>query len=381
MPNVDLHGRRVEPAAQRRLILEALIEVAAEHGYLDTTVEAVLDRAGVQRDDFDRHFQGKYDCVLSAWQEINEECLAAILKAYESAADWPDRLRAVAETVISSLCDDPARAAFGVEVLAAGDAARARRDLTIRVVTSLVDAGRQEMEDPEAVPGTTAEALTGSAYGQIYASVAGGALEELPALVPQLMSTLAMPYLGLEAALEELSRGQGEEGLSSPAAEVAAGDDGAPQGLLGLQQPRDRLIAGFAEAVAEHGYGATTIAMIARAGDVPRRTFYEHFPSMDECFVAAYEAIIDALEIRVAQAFECAPDWPHGVKRAIEAMLRLFSAEPAQAHLVMVEATLVGPRVIERYDAVIQCFLPYFEDGRNGADPAPAREHAAEHRR
>ncbi len=66
MPNVDLHGRRVEPAAQRRLILEALIEVAAEHGYLDTTVEAVLDRAGVQRDDFDRHFQGKYDCVLSA---------------------------------------------------------------------------------------------------------------------------------------------------------------------------------------------------------------------------------------------------------------------------------------------------------------------------
>ncbi len=193
------------------------------------------------------------------------------------------------------------------------------------------------------------------------------------------MSTLVIPYLGLEAALEELSRGQGEEGLSSPAAEVAAGDDGAPQGLLGLNN-RDRLIAGFAEAVAEHGYDATTIAMIARAGDVPRRTFYEHFPSMDECFVAAYEAIIDALEIRVAQAFECAPDWPHGVKRAIEAMLRLFSAEPAQAHLVMVEATLVGPRVIQRYDAVIQCFLPYFEDGRNGADQARARA-CREHRR
>ena len=129
-----------------------------------------------------------------------------MVRAYESREEWPDRLRAVAYEVIEGLSRDPSRASFGVEVLAAGDAARARRDMTMRVIASLIDAGRQEMEDPEAVPHTTAEALAGSAYGQIYAQVVRGAVEELPALVPQLMSAAVMPYLGIEAAMAELSR-------------------------------------------------------------------------------------------------------------------------------------------------------------------------------
>ena len=127
------------------------------------------------------------------------------MRAYESEQDWPDRLRAVACEVVGSLCNDPSRASFAVEVLAAGDAARARRDMTMRVIASLIDAGRKEMDDPESVPHTTAEALAGSAYGQVYAKVVRGDTDELPALVPQLMSAAVMPYLGVEAALAELT--------------------------------------------------------------------------------------------------------------------------------------------------------------------------------
>ena len=78
--------------------------------------------------------------------------------------------------------------------------------MTMRVIASLIDAGRQEMEDPEAVPHTTAEALAGSAYGQVYSRVVRGDADELPDLVPQLMSAAVMPYLGVEAAMAELSR-------------------------------------------------------------------------------------------------------------------------------------------------------------------------------
>src|ERR1044072_8687881 len=166
----------------------------------------ILDRAGLDRPAFDRHFRGKYDCFLSAWQDLNEQCLETMVRAYESCDEWPDRLRAVAYQVIEGLSNDPCRASFGVEVLAAGDAARARRDMTMRVIASLIDAGRQEMDDPESVPHTTAEALAGSAYGQIYSRVVRGDVEELPDLVPQLMSAAVMPYLGIEAAMAELSR-------------------------------------------------------------------------------------------------------------------------------------------------------------------------------
>jgi AcrR family transcriptional regulator len=371
------------PAAhpERERIVEALIEVAAERGYLDTTIELVLDRAGLDRAAFDRHFRGRYDCFLSAWQEINEQCMGAILDAYNSQEDWLDRLRAVACQVVESLQSDPARATFAVEVLASGDAARARRDMTLRAMASLIDAGRNEMEDPEAVPHTTAEALAGAAYGQIYSKVINDSMEDLPLLMPQLVSAAAMPYLGVDAALEELRHGSDIPGRyrrpvatdksDTPAdyppelARLPPGRHGLPREFVAHNQ-RERLIAGLAEAVAENGYSGTTISHITRHAAVSRRTFYEHFTTKDACFIAAYDLVMAELRERVAQAFEEAEDWPHAVRAGIRAMLRFLVVEPNLARLSMVEAMVAGPVVVERYDAAIQSFVPYFRSGREG---------------
>jgi AcrR family transcriptional regulator len=385
---LDTETRGRTGSSERAQILSALIEIAAERGYGETTIELVLQRAGLDRPAFDRHFRGKYDCFLSAWQELNEECLETMVRAYESREEWPDRLRAVAYEVIEGLSHDPSRASFGVEVLAAGDAARARRDMTMRVIASLIDAGRQEMEDPEAVPHTTAEALAGSAYGQIYSRVVRGAVEELPDLVPQLMSAAVMPYLGMEAAMAELNRESGEpdgyargvarkrpgksedpppgaEDYPPELARLPPGRHGLPREFVTHNQ-RERLIAGIAEAIAEHGYSGTTIAHITRAAAVSRRTFYEHFSSKDECFVAAYDTVMKELRERVSAAFEETEDWPHAIKAGIEAMLQFLAAEPNLARLCMVEALVAGPAVVERYDAAIQSFVPYFQEGREG---------------
>jgi AcrR family transcriptional regulator len=382
-------------SAERALLVEATIEIAAERGYGETTIESIVERAGLDRPAFDRHFRGKYDCFLSAWQDVSEECMGMMVRAYESAEHWPDRLRAVAERIVDGLRDDPDRACFGVEVLAAGDAARARRDMTMRVVAGLIDAGRLEMEDPEAVPHTTAEALAGSAYGQIYSRVVRGAVDELPSLVPQLMSAAVMPYLGVEAAMAELSRdsdgpdrdsgapdrygrGVARKRADKPAKPVASADEYPPElarlppGRHGLPREfvthnqRERLIAGIAEAIAEHGYSGTTIAHITRAAAVSRRTFYEHFESKDECFVAAYDAVMAELRERVSEAFEESDEWPLAIKAGIDAMLEFLAANPNLARLCMVEALVAGPAVVERYDAAIQSFVPYFQKGREG---------------
>ncbi len=379
-------------SSERTQIVEALIEVAAERGYGETSVDLILDRAGLDRPAFDRHFRGKYDCFLSAWQDVSEECLETMVRAYESREEWPDRLRAVAEQIVSGLRDDPSRASFGVEVLAAGDAARARRDMTMRVVAGLIDAGRQQMDDPEAVPHTTAEALAGSAYGQIYSRVVRGAVDELPDLIPQLMSAAVMPYLGVEAAMAELSRDSGAperygrgvarkrstkrakaaettaEGYPPELARLPPGRHGLPREFVTHNQ-RERLIAGIAEAIAEHGYAGTTIAHITRSAAVSRRTFYEHFESKDECFVAAYDAVMGDLRERVSAAFEEQEEWPQAIKAGIAAMLEFLAANPNLARLCMVEALVAGPAVVERYDAAIKSFVPYFQKGREGRPP------------
>ena len=378
---------RTAASSERARLIEALIEVAAERGYMDTSIELIVERAGLDHSAFERHFRGKYDAFLTAWQEMNEECMVSLMHAYDSEDDWPDRLRAVAHEVVGSLCNEPSRASFAVEVLAAGDAARARRDMTMRVIASLIDAGRKEMEDPESVPHTTAEALAGSAYGQVYAKVVRGDTDELPKLIPQLMSAAVMPYLGVEAALEELEKSSNSldryrrpvaaepadsvdqvEEYPPELARLPPGRHGLPREFVAHNQ-RERLIAGIAEAIAESGYAGTTIAHITRHAAVSRRTFYEHFASKDECFVAAYDTVMAELRERVGQAFDEEDDWPHAVRAGIAAMLRFLAAEPNLARLCMVEALVAGPVVVERYDSAIQSFVPYFQSGRDGRSP------------
>lgn len=161
-----------------------------------------------------------------------------------------------------------------------------------------------------------------------------------------------------------------------------------PPGRHGLSREfvaynqRKRLIAGLAEAVAENGYSGTTIAHITRQAAVSRRTFYEYFASKDECFVVAYDTVMEELRGRVSQAFEEAGDWPHAVKAGIGAMLAFLATGRHLARLCMVEALVAGPAVVERYDAAIQGFVPYFQSGREGRPPeilarlSPATEEA-----
>jgi AcrR family transcriptional regulator len=148
-------------------------------------------------------------------------------------------------------------------------------------------------------------------------------------------------------------------------ARLPPGRHGLPREFVTRNQ-RERLIAGLAEAVAENGYAGTTIAHITRHAAVSRRTFYEHFASKDECFIAAYDMVMTELDRRVGEAFGQEDKWPQAVRAGIAAMLEFLTAEPHLARLSMVEALVAGPVVVERYDAAIQSLVPYFQAGREG---------------
>ncbi|HVV89889.1 MAG TPA: TetR/AcrR family transcriptional regulator [Solirubrobacterales bacterium] len=159
---------------------------------------------------------------------------------------------------------------------------------------------------------------------------------------------------------------------SSDAAEYPPELSRLPPGRHGLPREfvihnqRERLIAGVAEAVAEKGYGGATIADITRHAAVSRRTFYEHFESKDECFVAAFDTVTELLRERVEEAFEAEDDWPAATRAGIAAMLAFLASEPSLARLALVEALVAGPVVVDRYDAAVQTFVPYLARGREG---------------
>jgi AcrR family transcriptional regulator len=163
---------------------------------------------------------------------------------------------------------------------------------------------------------------------------------------------------------------------TDPAAEYPPELSRLPPGRHGLPRDfvvhnqRERLIAGLAEAVAEKGYGGTTIADITRHAAVSRRTFYEHFDGKDECFVAAFDTVTEQLRERVEVAFNAEEGWAAQITAGIEAMLVFLASEPNLARLAIVEALVAGPVVVERYDAAVQTFLPYLQAGREGRSKA-----------
>lgn len=127
---------------------------------------------------------------------------------------------------------------------------------------------------------------------------------------------------------------------------------------------RERLLAGLATAVAERGYNEVTITHITAAAKVSRRVFYENFESKEECFLAAFDAVVGHVGELVAEAVDAAPDWPHQAIAAARETLAFLAAEPDLARLCLVEAQSAGPAIAARFHAAVAELVPPLQRGR-----------------
>ncbi|MDB5946547.1 MAG: TetR family transcriptional regulator [Ramlibacter sp.] len=91
---------------------------------------------------------------------------------------------------------------------------------------------------------------------------------------------------------------------------------------------RTRLLEAIGRAVATHGYADTTIAHIVREAGVSRRTFYEHFGTKADCFIALYEAASRAGLAVLRGAIDPAHEWPAQVEHAMAAYLGYMAGNP-----------------------------------------------------
>jgi AcrR family transcriptional regulator len=127
---------------------------------------------------------------------------------------------------------------------------------------------------------------------------------------------------------------------------------------------RERLIAALATAVAEHGYGTVTITRITGEAKVSRRVFYENFEGKEDCFLAAFEVVVDHIAALAAEAVEPIPDWPHRAIAAAQTVLAFLASEPDLARLCLVESQGAGPAVAARFRDAVHEAVPFLELGR-----------------
>jgi AcrR family transcriptional regulator len=185
--------------------MEAMLDLASSLGYNAVSVEDIVDRAGVAREDFDTSFSSKEACALAVYAKIQTEFRHLAQEAYESEERWPDSMRAALYAGVGWVVEHPRETRFAmVETLAISDFAQAQRETGFPLFTSMVDGGREYAEDPESVSSFTAEGVVGSIGQLVTKRLKRGEVEPF-ALVPELMYMIVLPYLGEEAASRELT--------------------------------------------------------------------------------------------------------------------------------------------------------------------------------
>lgn len=111
---------------------------------------------------------------------------------------------------------------------------------------------------------------------------------------------------------------------------------------------RERIIDAVADVVSLSGYVDMRVEDIVVTAGVSRRTFYDHFSSKEEAFLASYEAVVGQLLEQVQAAYEANDTFVGRVRDCLGAFLDFVASEPAFADMCIVEVLAAGPQAIER---------------------------------
>jgi AcrR family transcriptional regulator len=192
--------------SRRDLILAAMIRVVGAKGYKATSVADVIEEAGTSRTTFYKYFTDKHDCFLAAYDMLVERVFGEVVSSCDGNQPWLDRVRDGLATIVELFAVDPelARTAI-VEVAAAGAEARQRHWNAVARFTEYLDPGRELAEGRE-LPENIALMSAGAVSGLIFDEVLAGRSDRLPAMLPDLLFAMLVPYIGPRAATDEMRR-------------------------------------------------------------------------------------------------------------------------------------------------------------------------------
>lgn len=193
---------RFVAATHRDRLFVALATAVYAKGYEKTNVADIVTVAGVSLSTFYEYFDGKEAAFLAACDFGIEQAFAAVRHAFERAAPdgWPAQVRAAMRELLAFLASEPEWSYVAmVEIFAAGGRARARRDRTIELFTTMVDPARDL--EPR-VGSVTIEALGGAIYSLMYGQISRRGAGRLPELLPVSIFVLLAPFVGSQAAAE-----------------------------------------------------------------------------------------------------------------------------------------------------------------------------------
>lgn len=189
----------------RAQLHEALLDLCFERGLGSVSVGELCRRAGVEEVEFHRRYADVEDAYCDFYEGERDAILAAVAAATDGIEDWRERMRVTAYVIYRALGRDERVTKFTTsQVSLAGERARRIQIEGLTAMFDLLDEGREEGERGAGLTRGTAEAVTSGILAQLNAAAAKGPLPPEREVVPEMLYLALLPYLGREAAREEL---------------------------------------------------------------------------------------------------------------------------------------------------------------------------------
>lgn len=151
-------------------------------------------------------------------------------------------------------------------------------------------------------------------------------------------------------------RGKGAP-AAVPDTAASPGRPALPREFIAVHKRR-RIMDALAELTAEQGYEATKISDIVRRAAVARKTLYDNFAGKEEVFLAAFDAAVEEMTIRVAEACaDAGSDLRERIEAALAAFLDYLAEDPSLARMCLIEALSATPATTKRYEDALQSFV------------------------
>jgi AcrR family transcriptional regulator len=186
-----------------------MVDVVAERGYANASVELIVVRAGVSRRTFYACFASRQACLLVVLDLALDRTMDLVTRAFAKKRNWRDGIRSALASLLAFLDSEPQLArVWLVDSLAAGWWALEHRELSLAKLRAFIISSCSVAKSPPGSSPLAVEGAMASVLGVIHTHIVTGRRGQLIEQLGPMMGLVAAHYLPPLAVAREIELGK-----------------------------------------------------------------------------------------------------------------------------------------------------------------------------
>src|SRR4051795_7517567 len=129
-------------------------------------------------------------------------------------------------------------------------------------------------------------------------------------------------------------------------------------GLMASESRRDLILAAMIRVVGSKGYRETSVADVIEEAGASRTTFYKHFEDKHDCFLEAYELLVEQVFGEIVASCDGEATWTTRMTTGLTTLVDRFADDPQLARTAVVEVAAAGAEARQLHTAAIERSTP-----------------------